>query len=121
MYAFKAVITASLLAIPAFALPQGGNACSSGTVQCCNTVAEGSSAHMNEVGKALKLNVDPHTTYATGCSSGGSVSAGGGASCASTPVCCMNNTSGGSGGGLLGGLIGTVIGIDCGTIDVSQL
>ncbi|OCH87978.1 hypothetical protein OBBRIDRAFT_805672 [Obba rivulosa] len=121
MYAFKTIVAAALLALPAFALPQDptDGPCSGGQVQCCDTSARGDSDHMREVGKALNMNIDPNTMYATGCTpSNGLVGSGSSASCTSKPMCCMNNGSGSSGDDGLMGLIGNLIGVDCGDISV---
>ncbi|OCH87977.1 hypothetical protein OBBRIDRAFT_827376 [Obba rivulosa] len=82
MHAFKTIVAAALLALPAFALPQDptdGSSCSGGQVQCCNNSAPGDSDHMREVGKALNMNIDPNTMYATGCTPGSGLAGLGGA------------------------------------------
>ncbi|EMD35889.1 hypothetical protein CERSUDRAFT_96114 [Gelatoporia subvermispora B] len=108
MYALKSLVAFTLLVVPALAVPQGG--CSPAQIQCCDNSAPGNSDQMHEVGKALKLNIDPSETYGIGCTPGGTV--GGGESCTSTPMCCENNTFGGEPGtGLLG--LGGLINVGC--------
>ncbi|OCH87973.1 hypothetical protein OBBRIDRAFT_847636 [Obba rivulosa] len=87
MFAMKTVVTLALLAIPAIALPQS-SACDPAQIQCCDTAAPGSSDHMREVGKALKMEIDPEMMYGTGCAPTNPVNVGGGTSCSSTPMCC---------------------------------
>ncbi|EMD35849.1 hypothetical protein CERSUDRAFT_96074 [Gelatoporia subvermispora B] len=93
MFAFKNIAALAVLALPVLAIPQS-SPCGTAPVQCCDNVAPGNSDHMREVGKALKMNVDPDTMYGTGCADANPVGTGGGTTCSSSPMCCDGNSFG---------------------------
>ncbi|EMD35882.1 hypothetical protein CERSUDRAFT_115798 [Gelatoporia subvermispora B] len=73
----------------------GDGQCSSGTIQCCDSVATpGNSSVVRRAVRELGVRVRYNEPVGVGCSSADPVSVGGGTNCASTPVCCEDNSFG---------------------------
>ncbi|KAI0777699.1 fungal hydrophobin-domain-containing protein [Trametes elegans] len=91
MFARVAAV-ASVLALPILAAAEGS--CSTGPIQCCNSVDSASSNVVSAILGVLGLILDPDVQVGTQCSPISVIGAGVGA-CSATPVCCENNNVGG--------------------------
>nr|AGC26951.1 hydrophobin [Polyporus umbellatus] len=90
----------SLLALPllAAATPvarDGGN-CSTGSVQCCNSVHDSKETAVSTLLGLLGVSLEGITgSVGLGCSPLSVIGVGSGSSCSSDVVCCQNNNVGG--------------------------
>ncbi|KAH9919992.1 fungal hydrophobin [Epithele typhae] len=90
---FARVAAATLLALPVLAAAQS---CSTGPVQCCNSVESASSPSVAGILSVLGVVVQDVTAMVgLQCSPLSVVGVGSGSSCSSNAVCCENNNVGG--------------------------
>ncbi|KAI1793704.1 fungal hydrophobin [Ganoderma leucocontextum] len=88
------VAVAALFALPALAAPTGS--CNTGSVQCCNSVEDSSSAAASGILGLLGINLQDVTgMVGLQCSPLSVIGLGGGSACSQQPVCCQNNNVGG--------------------------
>ncbi|KAG1740456.1 hydrophobin [Suillus paluster] len=72
--------------------PSSTGQCNTGSVQCCDSVAEcGKSDTLDELLSLLNVFVPVGTSVGMSCSPITAVGTGSGASCNQEPVCCENN------------------------------
>ncbi|EIW52222.1 fungal hydrophobin [Trametes versicolor FP-101664 SS1] len=85
----------AILAV-ATATPQAAGSCSTGTLQCCNSVEAAGSAAVAPILAALGVVVqDLNIPVGLSCSGVNGVGVGGSDSCSTNAVCCDENNFGG--------------------------
>ncbi|RPD55308.1 fungal hydrophobin [Lentinus tigrinus ALCF2SS1-7] len=94
MFARLAVVSTLSFALLAAAADTGS--CSTGPVQCCNSVESSDSAAGSALLSVLGIDLKGVTAQlGLGCSPISAVGLGSGNACASQAVCCQNNNVGG--------------------------
>ncbi|KAI0806667.1 fungal hydrophobin-domain-containing protein [Fomes fomentarius] len=94
---FSRIAAIATLSFAAFAAaaPAAGS-CSTGPVQCCNSLESAHSAAGSTILALLGVVVQDVTAkVGLGCSPVSVVGVGSGNACSATPVCCQNNNVGG--------------------------
>ncbi|KAL0572753.1 hypothetical protein V5O48_009217 [Marasmius crinis-equi] len=93
MFSRLAVVTFLTSALFVAAAPQGGDVCSSGTVQCCNSVQSSDSPEVQGVlGSLVGVVIGDITPQVGLTCTPISVLGEGGNSCTSQTACCVGNT-----------------------------
>ncbi|RDX47330.1 fungal hydrophobin [Lentinus brumalis] len=92
MFARLAVVSTLSLAL----LAAAADSCSTGPVQCCNSVESSHSAAGSALLSVLGIDLQGVTAQlGLGCSPISAIGLGSGNACASQAVCCQNNNVGG--------------------------
>ncbi|KAI9001555.1 fungal hydrophobin [Trametes punicea] len=81
-------------ATPSGTPSSGGQSCSTGPVQCCNSVGKAKEDVFSMILGLLGIDADPEALVGVQCSPLSVVGVGG-SQCQATTVCCENNSQGG--------------------------
>ncbi|KDQ50535.1 hypothetical protein JAAARDRAFT_141872 [Jaapia argillacea MUCL 33604] len=98
MFSKLSIILPAFLAILAVATPtpnEPASSCTTGPIQCCNTVESASSPAAASILKSIGVVVqDVNALVGLTCSPIDIVGVGSGSSCSASPVCCTDNSHG---------------------------
>ncbi|KAM5541800.1 hypothetical protein V8D89_004529 [Ganoderma adspersum] len=99
---FSRVATFTLAALPLLAAATaleargGGPSCSTGPIQCCNTVEQANKPAAASILAGLDVVLqDPTVLVGLTCSPVTAIGVGGSGACTANAVCCQNNSYGG--------------------------